>query len=633
MANQKVDSGSLTKVNNLILSSQKSSVFTLKHWSDNNESQLYSSPAKACSRYRLSRTNNKARLLFVRFQESALNFLVRWALLDNDHNQTNEINKFSRTKSNNYKKKIVKDNKKIEYFFRNEKSTSIDSNEDGDCSPEDKRTRSSLILYKVAKLPDRSLKSILKFIFFRWLTLTNALEFILIIVLLAGCFYHCYEPIEEYRKYPTFISVAKIMNDNFRKDLPGITICNKNIISKETLRLKFPDYNMSHYLAISFDTFYSIDNYSIPTYLDILSNEIELVGPEELDQNRFNYNSQIDSTNTSSLIPPAAPPPSTTTITTPSLLSQQQFDTVHSPLSAVNESLINWSKVVKFLTGDKPAGTFNIIPSYDMIDNLVCANIWGDHISCDKLKKIQSIQDGSSCVTLFHDSIFYDEKSPGVRELNSELKDQKIDEVKFADNIYDGDDSGLDIIEFNDDNNNDENKFYLEDDNDGQFKSGDELKEQVTMNTREVIRIKLNFRDSDYMDNGVKPSGMISIHSNSHIGDMSHVNYNLVPGFWYNYYIERFDFKRLPAPYNSNCYNYTKYTSVWTKKTKELWSNIKEVHNIIYKQVQSMGKLLPEYAKSVRERSIGSVSVFIYLIYIRVKSREFFLNLIINNRN
>lgn len=524
------------------------SVFTLHHWSASRARRDNEGSEHARRRNSKRRKStifgnagvNNVKLLSIKAQESALNFLFGWVLTDESERAAEEEWQRRESVKNLGRRKSI--------------AAALASNYTT------QRRRSSSLLGNISKLPDRRITSIAKFIFWRWLTWANFLEFILVILLINGCIYQCYELLEDYFSYPTHVSVNKILNDDYLTDLPGLTICNKNRMSKETLRIKYPELNESHFMAITLGTFYSVNNFSTSRpgdeYLEDLDDE---EAPEEPQNGLAGRRGQ-----------------------------QAKF----------NASDIDWIKVSRYLTRNTIAASHSTRPLYDLIDTITCANIWGDQMPCQDFKRLHSFQQGSNCVTLFHDSVLWDSRDSAVRELKSAFGaspsgSRNAEQVAGIDDVplMDLNDQQLDLSQW------------------AKLQDSDPTKVHVDMGNMEMIRLRINFRPDDYANKRSVVGGQVAVHPNTYIATINHIAYNIEPGFWYSYYLERFDFKRLPPPYKTNCYDYQRNRYDWIDRSERnrLPENRAEIHRLINKQAVQPDEVLQEYADNIRRRSMGKV--------------------------
>lgn len=518
--------GTLSRTNQLIFGDEKGEndkhpVFTLHNWKASHQSLSKSSSKSQ------PKSHNRARLLFIKAQGSILNFLFRWIALEESERQERGLERSKRSSRRIHSMKGI-------------------FNEGG--AVVDRQVRRDSLLENVSKLPEKSLTEIIKFVFWRWLTWTNACELLLLIVLILCCVLQCYELLEDYYNYPTHVTITKILNDNFKEDLPAITICNNNRMSKEAMKMNYPGYNVSHFIAITFGTFYSLDNFTLPEKVN----------------NFFPIDDQIDERNVKG--------------------------------SSLNESDVDWLVVATFLSKRGVAQSVRFKPPYDFVDTVTCANIWGDQMPCEKFKRITSIQQHSTCVTLFHDSTFWDKSELAVQELDDALK-----YIPTSTSVL-GDRNSEDISQI----------FDLSDDdlNLGISKSDDDpFKLKLEMGNMEVLRLRINFRVEDYANTRAIVGGTLAVHTKSEIAAMNHIVYPIEPGLWYSYYLERFDYRRLPAPYETNCYNYEENRNDWFARQTLDQENKWKINELIKRQANSPHKLIPEYVTSLRRRSLGSVSI------------------------
>lgn len=575
--------GSLRRANNIILGNEKvSSVFTLQYWSpENSQVPLRdSNPGYKSARHG---PHGRAQPLLFVAKESTINFLFRWFLLENSNQDGSIVN---------------------------------------DKAGKKKQTRSSLLLHDAPVLADKRLITIVKFIFWRWLTWTNVFEFLLIISLASLCAYQCYEVLSDYYNYPTFVSIHKRLNDDFRVDLPAITICNNNRMSRETLQFKYPELNDTHFRAITLGTFYSVNNFTLPD------------SPRKKDQQNHPTNGSVD--------------------IKPSMVLFETLSTANDGDASIDKNEnnikfpwvgkvnlkpdpdgIDWVKVGRYLSNRTAGGSFNYLPTYDLIDSITCANVWGDHMPCQNFKRILTVQRAASCVTLFHDSTIWDQQDPAVQELDDALAKNPSSTLRWCLDLSEG--CNTNNLKFDpsaephsDHHHNDNNHLYHNlsvNQQDAASNTSEppsatdeaayiaheaaqaqQGKFRVEMSNMEIIRLRLNFRLDDYADMRSVPGGWLTVHSNSVIGMINHIAYSIEPGSWYTYYIERFDYYRLPAPYSTKCYNYeeNRYTAVAVRR--EMADRRSEIQQLIREQTRSPNKLVPEYVASLRRRSMGGVS-------------------------
>lgn len=594
--------GSLTRANKLILgdksNSEGTSVFTLHHWSISRQESLDRSGARSgrSKRYKFG-SNQRARLLLFKVQESALNFLFRWLLLDDfGGRRTDDIWNIETAPKCKLKTDGLDSNNTDNYVINQSKVKSKNRKR--------KANRSNLLLGSVPhQLPDRRLITIAKFIFWRWLTWTNVFELLLIGFLISCCALQCYSLLGEYFEYPTNVRVTKAMNDDFRKDLPAITICNKNVISKQSLRRNFPNLNESHFLAISYGTFYSVDNFTLDFGPNNTHRHMDGDEEEECDDElHIEFAGSTSHRYGSCELSPS---------------SSSSTTNEKSSTAANNRPNIDWFKVLRFLTKRYLHRAYDVWPSYDLVDRLTCANLWGDEMPCAQLNRIKSFQQGHMCDTLFHDSVFQDSEDPAVQELEIAL-------IKNPSKVIWGDKYGdLQMVDLYDD-------LYNTDDGVESGGSGSGTRRdapaaggqrRTELGNMEMIRMRIDFRSGDYANNRTVIGGILAIHPSSVIGTMDHIVYNIEPGYWYNYYIERFDYKRLPPPYNTHCYNYqqNRYqkkmrgtaTTTNGEQTFGTWSreDRMQIMSIIKKQAAQPGEPLEDYVNYLRKRSLSGVSI------------------------
>ena len=573
-------SGSLSRVDQFLASDAPSSVFTLHHWSSDSK-DTQARPRRLnyrhCSRSRFESMNNiynnHARHVLIKIQESALNFLVRWCLLDESY-RLQKINL-----------KHVKQSKGAKRRQSNAQSGSNLSQSIGRNQDELKGGNSRLLLRDVTRLRERNLATFFRYLFWRWFTPVNAIELALISLLASCCAYQCYELLEDYFNYPTHVIVSSVLNDNFRDDLPGLTICDNNRISVESLRRNYADLNTTHFLAMSRGGFYSINNFSLTAT-----------------PRKGNYTPPSAWYGIDSSIPPTdihsdkRHESSNTTNTLNGTSVDGDSGSGESISEPLDESSINWVKVARVLSKFRPAGHFSVLPSHSIVDSLVCATIGGERVTCDKMREITSLQEAALCRTLFHDSVMWDKSTTSVRELEQNLKPEKIVFGKI------GATSGSSLVEFDDELNNREHHDELNDErsNEGRLR--------VEMENMEIVRVRINFHSHDYANPRGLVGARLAIHSSSSLGEIVHVSYRIEPGNWYTYYIERSDHQRLPPPYSTKCYAYQSNRNDWQLHTQDLAKTFKYKHKLMMEQANTPERMLPEYAQFLRSRAMGRVS-------------------------
>ena len=564
--------GSLSRVNQLARGSlTTSSVFTLQHWSGPASEPVSEPPNRWSGRGRREGprelARRRVRLLLVKIQEATVNFLVRWLLLDESEREQRLGALPPEGSRRGAAHWMVGRKRSDEVTLAARKFRR-------------RQSQSRLLLRDFNRLPDRSWRLLLRFLFRRWLTSTNVIELALLVLLAGCCLHQCLELLEDYYQYPTYVTATTVFNDDFRMDLPAVTVCDNNRISLSALRENFPQYNMSHFLAISLGTFQSVDNFSLvspPSY-----------NPQQID---WMYGDQL-STSTSASV--SASVGSSSTAAPSESSSRARNPTFHD---------IDWIRVLKFFAKDKPSGHFKVTPSYDFIETLLCANVWGEQMPCSKLRRITTLQQASLCSTLFHESVFWDSREPAVKKLEQAIR-RKPSTVRYGSQISDG----LHLLE---PEVGGAEPAGLGEEEEGE--EGGNLGEEGTPNidfaNMEMIRIRINFNRNDYANKRVVVGGRFAVHSSSIVGEVTHKAYGLAPGNWYNYYIERFDYQRLPPPYSTKCYDYDSSRYVWLDRARMINSTRARVKRLIEEQARSPDRLIPRYGEVLKLRAMGKVSL------------------------
>lgn len=550
--------GTLSRANKLISDESKGLSELLGHNCRSPSGVMHSSERPPTRRTRIqyrARTRQiRATFVLIKMQESALKFLFRLLLLDNDDDEDNDGNKHkNRGRST-----------KADYMKTKQQS------------------KARLLLAGVDLLPNKSWLNIAKFVLWRWLTLANVFELILLISLLYGCGYQCQLFLEEYYMYPTHIRVTKVLNDDFRADLPALTLCDNNRISLDALAKHNPRLNESHFLAMTLGTFNGVDNFSLNALdlanreevsksLDTMRRGFFALDPGSNNNNNNNLNINLNINNN----------------------NEQRGRKAAAPTRMLSAQ-IDWSMVANYLSNMTIAGSKAYLPHRDLVDQVNCADIWGENVPCARLERIFHIQNEMACVTLFHDSIFWDPSYEPVRQVESELA-RHTSKVTFGQGNSPDGRSVDNLIKLSQDEIADINRSVQD------IKS-------VEMNVFEMIRVKLNFRANDYANRRTDVGALVSVHSNNFIGLINHNRDFVQPGRWYTYYIERFDHKRLEYPYRDNCYDYEQNRYVFSKRIKWEQNNADYFTKLVHKQASNLGQIINEYGHSLRQTTLGSVS-------------------------
>lgn len=559
-------SGTLSRSNNVILGESRShlspSAKILDHLLSKRDTGGVLSSKTRRDRSDIAinkpKRHNRGALVLIKLQESAVNFLFRWFYINNQDLSS--------------------------YKDGETTKLTIDTNK----NDRRKRSNARLLLSDVEAIADEGWYSLIKFIFLRWFTIANAIEFFLVCLLIWGSAEQCLLFIEEYHSYPTHIRVTKVLNDDFRADIPALTICDNNRVSLATLREKYPHLNESHYLAISQGTFRSVNDFTLNTSSIREGEEVT----RELQRMRQAFSDRAMSEKDWERL--------MTNRTIRTLSNEERSRQSSSSSSSFSHkppisSEIDWLKVAEYLSNGTIAGAINHLPKRDLVEKVDCANVWGKNVPCSRLERRFNIQNGMACVTLFHDSIFWDTNYPAVREVESELAKHPakivfgVDEPLLDGNVAPMQLSQEDLVQIDKAANAEDNS--------------------VEMNGNEMIRVKLNLRGDDYANPSAKVGAYISVHSNNYIGLINHNSDWTQVGRWHIYYIERFDYKRLPYPYKDNCYDYEQNRYVYSKRIKWENENSDLVHKLIQEQSRQLNVPNQEYARMMRLMTQGSVSI------------------------
>ena len=588
--------GTLGRLNQIVLgdeapvqSANQCSVYTIRHWT--KQSGAPRSLACAAHRRRRGRfevLDGRTRLMLIKAQETALNFLVRWFLLEESARNSQQPG-LEVVGPGDARPRVASSSVSfapLGWELHETRARRWLDEYDDRVSSRSKRcnnntrlrarrlNRSSLLLRDVCSLPDRSWRAIIRFIFHRWLTWANSVELLLILMLFTCFAYQCYELLEDYYQYPTHITVTSVMNDDFRVDLPAVTLCDNNRLSREALRRNFAQYNESHFLAISMGTFYSLNNFTLS------KGNLSSISPTRSQLSEWLGEEMASHRATAA--------------------SKGQQPQQQSLTTDEQELEINWIQVIRHLTRRRPRGHFDVTPQDDsLVDTLICANIWGDQLPCRRLRRLKSIQRASLCHTMFHDTVLWDSANDSSVRLLEEAIAQKPATFKFGDRLMDGNEyMALDL------------EAEARDQLEAEQQQARELDQmRVDMMNSEMIRMRVNFGRQDYANHRGLVGGRLIVHPNSVIGEISHKSYELKPGYWYTFYIERSDHQRLPPPYNTQCFDYRASRMDWGQRLAYFERVRAQTNEAMHRQAASAGKADEFYGRVLRLRSMGRVSM------------------------
>lgn len=509
-----------------------------------------------------------------------------------------------------------------------------------------------LILKDLPKFTDTSWTTVLKYIFKRWLTWTNVCELLLIMTLMSCCAYQCYELLHEYYMYPTHVSVTKVMNSDFRTDLPAVTICDNSRVSKMVFEEDYPELNDTHFMAITLGTFYSVTNYTLnledKKTIDKGHNDDNIVSQfADSNNDESGGDSYANATSIFNLLDERNPGRGQQSYPGPGKTDNNDRPAVLQKVVGIDHNDIDWVKVVKFLAKNRVSGHIRLLPKHSLIENVLCSNIWGEKMPCSRLRTLKSVQNRAICETLFHDTVLYDSREPPVKELEEAMLKkpstiifgyQKTDNITLLPiakptstqsninlplpywrsifNLGNFNSKEYDIMmdankpQFNAqrDPSNPNNQISMTDDEEEAELERNKRDFRVAMYGKEILRLRINFHGSDYANTRNVVGAKFTIHSNSMIGDITHKPQRLLPGRWYSYFIERFDYRRLPPPYDSQCYDYsTSSRSNWLDRKHWIEDTREQSRQLVVAQSKSK-MILKGFEDMVRKRSLSRVS-------------------------
>lgn len=77
----------------------------------------------------------------------------------------------------------------------------------------------------------------------------------------------------------------------------------------------------------------------------------------------------------------------------------------------------------------------------------------------------------------------------------------------------------------------------------------------------EVIQMMVDFQPDEVINMYEPVGGRLYIHDSREIPGMESLNYDLYPGYYYEFYVRRTTTKQLPEPYDTKCENYIRTTN------------------------------------------------------------------------
>ena len=171
-------------------------------------------------------------------------------------------------------------------------------------------------------------------------------------------------------------------------------------------------------------------------------------------------------------------------------------------------------------------------------DAIQCRN----HIDEDVIETFQGTQ---ICWTLFHES-----KDSDLRKVA--VTSGETQSPVFISDLPHEDDSAHD-------KNSDED-LDEENSDDGKEFEGSEESEDQPIQPLEIVRFMINFTQSESVQLNKPATGLVSVHDSDQIRLGRLQSVTLRPGKYYEIYIEEQESQLLRAPFDTNCYPYTKKT-------------------------------------------------------------------------
>lgn len=86
----------------------------------------------------------------------------------------------------------------------------------------------------------------------------------------------------------------------------------------------------------------------------------------------------------------------------------------------------------------------------------------------------------------------------------------------------------------------------------------------------EVIQIMIDFQPNQSTNLYQEIGGKLYIHDTLHIPGSQEIHYDIVPGYYYEFYVRRITTKQLPRPYNTNCSDYYHKNIGWIREKEIL---------------------------------------------------------------
>lgn len=187
-----------------------------------------------------------------------------------------------------------------------------------------------------------------------------------------------------------------------------------------------------------------------------------------------------------------------------SLTERRRIELMRSIKKAIDEHA-NITEIIL----ESPIAKLMDMSHSPMIQDLNCNTSWGDKINCENIAIIESFQ-GGPCYTAFFLGALLRALSTGkAYDFNSSL-----------------------------------------------LPTG--APKMTSFDSHEVAELRVNFGPLKHGDVHQDIGGKITIHSTGHVGSIRDVAHTILPGNKYEVIVQRYMSKRLPPPYESNCYDYKK---------------------------------------------------------------------------
>ena len=364
---------------------------------------------------------------------------------------------------------------------------------------------------------------------FFWSKKKNRTRNIFIILCVAYVLHNIVTTTQTFFKFDTGVAVSNEKLQVLNKSLPGVTICNKNLISKEKALLPHKVPGFEDMIKAFHDGSMKLEDFEKPAAEPTESTEPAEPKPEMSGNQTEEKSGALKASPTD-------------------LMTDQQEDDLTEQQEDPRTRDPNWRRKRKIEIGiyeDFMSAYYTHLPVFQQIEDgpephkfltyMTCnqkdwpeldssGKIVPSTFNCADKKSIHTAQGKGNCITLFHDA---------SSTTGSSSRDN--DNVKFQSLGNDW-----------------EKNTKLT-----PIKVGKE-KDFVPL---ELIKLVLDFGPDNYTDLRKDVGGEIMFHDTRSIPLEASLSYTLMPGKAYMFLLKKSTTRSLPAPYNTNCTDY--YGTNW----------------------------------------------------------------------